>query len=77
MSDATMTRTGWYPASTPPVRKGDYEIQDSSLRCTCCCMDAYWDGKDFVRFGCFAGVLNVREVFRNVTRWRGVTEKIT
>lgn len=50
------------------------EIQDASLRCNCCCMDAYWDGRAFVRFGRHV-VLNVREEFRNVTRWRGLTER--
>jgi hypothetical protein len=72
-----MIKTDWYPAGLKPARKGYYEIQDTSLRCNCCCMDAYWDGKEFVRFGRFADVMNVYEVFRNVTRWRGLTEKAT
>jgi hypothetical protein len=70
-----MKKTDWFPVEAKPVRAGWYEIQDRSLRCTCCCMDAYWDGKEFVRFGRFADVMNICEVFRNVTRWRGLTEK--
>ncbi|MBB5508132.1 hypothetical protein [Paraburkholderia atlantica] len=70
-----MTTTEWFPAVIAPVHVGWYEIQDRSLRCTCCCMDAYWNGVDFVRSGYFGGRLGVYEVFRNVTRWRGLTEK--
>jgi hypothetical protein len=65
-------RSGWYPAAIKPVRLGWYEIQTASLRCNCCCMDGYWNGAEFVRFGRFADVMNVYEVFRNVTRWRGL-----
>lgn len=71
-----MKRTAWYPADeTKPVRKGWYEIQNKSLLCNCCYIDAYWDGQQFVRFGLHV-TLRVREAFHNVTRWRGLTEMI-
>lgn len=68
-----MKTTNWYPANTKPVRVGWYQIQNDTLRCNCCYMDAYWNGSEFVRFGRFADLLDVYEAFRGVTRWRGVS----
>ena len=69
-----MKRTPWFPATIKPRCNGWYEIQTKSLGCTCCCMDAYWNGRKFVRYGLLAGILRTCEAFRDVTQWRGLAK---
>jgi hypothetical protein len=65
-----MNKTPWFPAATPPVREGVYEVQ------LCLAFDivkARWTGKRWeIRLGPFSQPSVVSTVVWYEFRWRGL-----
>ena len=64
--------TPWFPANTRPVRSGMYRIQDYTLNCGCCWIDARWDGKHWFTDLFTKGSFSKRLIRGQVKRWRGL-----
>lgn len=64
----------WFPASINPARPGVYRVQDTSMGCGCCWIDARWNGADWhTACRCSGGKCNVwNTLMLNVKRWRGL-----
>lgn len=64
----------WYPAAIKPARVGIYRVQDYTMSCHCCWIEAYWNGAEWhTRCRCFdrmCGRFNV--LMLDVKRWRGL-----
>lgn len=65
--------TPWFNfAEHRPARVGVYRVQDSTLRCGCCWIEARWNGREWHRRSHFAPEGTYTLCMFNVTRWRGL-----
>jgi hypothetical protein len=63
--------TPWFPGNQKPFRVGVYRIQDYSLKCNCCWMNAHWNGEDW--FYADGRYLYLLILPKTITRWRGLS----
>lgn len=65
--------TPWFNWPVKPVRPGMYHLQDKTMNCSCCWIEAHWNGTEWHTdlFGT-RGVFNTLFFDNRVKRWRGL-----
>lgn len=70
-----MKLTEWFSGDVKPARVGMYRLQDRSMNCGCCWIEAHWDGRDWHTDLLSRGVFRTLFFSSHVKRWRGLAEK--